>query len=334
MAAVALEVPLYTSGRIRSGIEAASESRLAAEARVRDAESATIARVTQAYYGVILAAAEVRAAEAALVNARGHESVARARFENGASLKSDWLRVQVHRLARERDLERNKADLEMARSDLRVLLGLPEGALPDLAVAELPEPVGALGDLEGWLSGVADARPDLEAARRLDLAARAQGRAEAAARGPEVAGTARYERNAGGLESGEGSFFAGVGIRWTAFDRGRSARIEAARARADAAAAASRAAQDRARLEIERAYRDAQVSDRNVETARQAVAAAEEARRIGADRYASGLLPLTDLLDSETVLLQARLAEISALHDSLVGRVFLERAAGRLAVPR
>jgi outer membrane protein len=331
---VALEVPLFTSGRIRSGIEAADETRLAAGARVRDSESGTVARVTEAYYAVALTAAAARTAESALENARSHESVARARFENGAALKSDWLRARVHRLSRERDLDRSKADHEMARAGLRVLLGLPEGALPELAAVDLPEPPGAPGDLQTWLAGVGDARPDLEAARRLGAAAEAQARAQAASRGPEVAGTARYERNASSLGAGEGSYFAGVGIRWTAFDHGRAARIESARARAEAAAAASRDAEDRARLEVEQAYRDADVSIRNEASAREAVAAAEEARRISADRYASGLLPLTDLLDAETALLQARLAEISARYDSVVGRVRLERAAGRLGVPR
>jgi outer membrane protein TolC len=333
-AAVTLEVPLSTSGRIRSGIQAAGEISLAAAARVRGAEIETVAGITESYYGVVLAAAAVRTAESALENASAHEAVARARFENGTALKSDWLRVRVHRLAREREVERSKADLEMARSSLRVLIGLPDGTLPPLATTDVPDPAGGPGDLQDWLQGVADSRPDLEAARRAAVAARAQGRAESAARGPEVAGRIRYERDAAGLDTGDGSFFAGVGIRWTAFDRGRAARIEAARARADAASALSRAAEDRARLEVERAYRDADVSIRNLSATHEAVVAAEEARRISADRYASGLLPLTDLLDAETALLQARLAEISARFDSVVGRVRLERAAGRLEVPR
>lgn len=125
-----------------------------------------------------------------------------------------------------------------------------------------------------------------------------------------------------------------MGIRWTAFDRGRSARQEAARQRATAAAAAIRATEDAVRLEVERAYRDAEVAGRDVVRARESVAAAEEARRISADRYASGLLPLTDLLDSEESLHEARLAEIAARHDAVLGRVLLQRAAGRLEVPR
>jgi outer membrane protein TolC len=333
-AAVAVEVPIDASGRVRNGIEAAAQAALASGATLRSAEADLVVLITESYHGVSLAAAAVEVAEASVQNAAGHERVARARFENGAVLKSDFLRAQVHRLARERDLERTRADLETARARLRFLLGLREGGLPPLAPAGMEEPGTEVGDLLDWIAAVPTALPEIEAARRTSLAAAARGRAERASRGPELSGTVRYERNGSGLHGGEGSFFAGVGIRWTAFDPGRRARLEAARARAEAAAATSRAAEDQARLEVERAYRDTGVAIRNLSTARRAVAAAEEARRISADRYASGLLPMTDLLDAETALLQARLAEISARYDAIVGRVRLERAAGLLEVPR
>jgi outer membrane protein/S-layer protein transport system outer membrane protein len=332
-AAVVLEAPLYTSGRIRAGIDESRDTSLAGQARVRAAESDLVARITAAYYGVSLAAAAVGAAEASLAGATGHERVAIARFENGAALKSDFLRAQVRRLARERGLERAKADLDLAGTRLRLLIGLA-GNGPSLPTAsDLTAPAAPIGDLQEWIDAAASSRDEIEAARRTSLAAQARTRA-AAAGGPEIAGTARYERNAADLRGGEGTFFAGVGIRWTAFDRGRSARQEAARQRATAAAAAIRATEDAVRLEVERAYRDAEVAGRDVVRARESVAAAEEARRISADRYASGLLPLTDLLDSEESLHEARLAEIAARHDAVLGRVLLQRAAGRLEVPR
>lgn len=334
VAALGVNVPLFTSGRIHARVEAASETSLAIRAHVRAAESDLVLQITEAYYGVSLASALVQIADSSLTNARTHERLAETRFENGAALKSDLLRAQVHRLARQCDLERRVADLDLTRARLRTLLGLTEAVPLDLAPVELPAPPGGPGDLQDWMDGVAEARPEIEVARRATLAAEAGVRAESAERGPEIAGTARYERNASALELGEGAYFAGVSIRWTALDRGRMARIEAARSRTAAAAATARAAESQARLEVEQAYRDLEVVDHNLSAFRDAVAAAEEARRISVDRYAAGLLPLTDLLDSETDLLQARLAEISARYDALIGLARLQRAAGRLEVPR
>jgi outer membrane protein len=333
---VIVEAPLFTSGRNRYAIEAADETALASRARVRGASAGLVAEVTQAYDGVLLAEAAVGVAQGALENARGHERVATARTEEGTALKSDALRAQVHRLARERDVERRRADREVARARLRILLGLAPGDDLLLADRDRTAPAEPLSPLAEWVAAAADAggRAEIEAARRSGAAAEAQDRAAAAARGPEVNGIARYDLNAKGLDAAGGSYFAGVQIRWAALDGARSPRIDAARARADAALAWSRAAEDRTRFEVEQAWRDADVAERNSALASQAVSAAEEARRITADRYAGGLLPLTDLLDSETELLEARLADIGARFDALASRVRLLQVSGRLEVPR
>jgi len=86
--------------------------------------------------------------------------------------------------------------------------------------------------------------------------------------------------------------------------------------------------QDAVLLEVEQAYRDALVAEKGLAVAREAVSAAEEARRITAERYLAGLLPITDLLDVETELTRARMEELSARYDAVVGRARLERAAG------
>ncbi len=332
-AGLGLEAPLFTSGRIRNGIAVAREEAGAARARGRATASDLVTRITEAYYGVSLARGAVGVAEAALSGAQGHERAAAARTEAGAALKSDLLRARVRRLDRERDLERRRADLDVALARLRTLLGLHPGETVEPS-ATLEAPVDPLGDLDAWLDRASGGRPEIDAARRSAAAAEAAVRSARAALGPELAGTARYERNASGLDAGEDSFLVGVSLRWAAFDRGRAARIEAARARSAAAAAWRRAAEDGARLEVEEAYRDVAVADRNLAAAREAAAAAGEARRISAERYAGGLLPLTDLLDVETALIGAQLAELSALYDATVGRALLARAAGALEVPR
>ncbi len=121
-AGVGLEVPLFTSGRIRSEVEAARWQAGAARARLRAAEADLAAQIAEALFGVPLAEA-AGVAEAALKDACGHEAMARARFEAGASLRSDLLRAQTLRLSREHDLERRRADALLARARLRQLMG-------------------------------------------------------------------------------------------------------------------------------------------------------------------------------------------------------------------
>jgi len=332
-AAVALEMPLYTSGRIRHGVEAAEGLSGASRSQVRAAEADLTAAITEAYFGIALALEAVKVAESAVTDARGHEKVAAARHDAGSALRSDLLRAQVQRLSRERDLERRRADVDLARARLRRLIAAPLEEPVD-PVTHLTEPSQPLGEASTWVGRALAVRPEIEAARRQADAARAAAGLARADVGPEIAGMARYERNADGFDWGAGSYLVGVSIRWTAFDRGRIARTEAADARVTAAEAHERAAADNVSLEVQQAYLDARVADRSLGVAREAVQAAEAARRITADRYAGGLLPITDLLNVETELTAARLGEISALYDTIVGRVRLSRAAGVLEEPR
>jgi outer membrane protein TolC len=332
-AGIGIEWPVFTSGRIRAGIAGARAAEEAARGATRAAAHDLILGVTEAYHGVTLARSAVEVTEGALENARGHEAAAASRVEAGSALRSDLLRARVERLARERERERARADLDTARAGLRRILGIAppdevEPSEPLLDPAEPPEALALLAE------GAAGTRPEVTAARREADAARAAAEGARAALGPRAALTARYDRNAAGLETGEGSFLVALGVRWDLLDRGRAARIAAAEARAAAAAARARAVEDDVRLEVEAAWHDLRVADHDRDAAREAVEAAAEARRIDADRYASGLLPLTDLLDAETALLRARLAEIASRYAAVVGRVRLARAAGLLEAPR
>jgi len=332
IAAVGLEVPLDATGRLSAGIAAGRAASASARARLRAAETDLAAGITEAYFGVAVADGAVAVAAAALDDARQHEKVAAARVKAGAALSSDLQRARVERLTRERDLGRREGDRDIARARLRTMLALPPGdsVEPSSPLADPGEPLPPLKDFTNDPGG---ARPDIEAARRQSEAAAAESRAARSSLRPETLATARYERNSNSWDAGAGSYTVGVALRWNAFDRGRAARIDQAAARAAAAAAWSRAAEDQARLEVETAWHGADVADRSLALAREAVTAAEEARRIDAERYAAGMLRLSDLLDAETALVTARFAELGARYDAVVGRTRLRRAAGLLEVP-
>jgi outer membrane protein TolC len=331
--AVGVEVPIDVAGRVGAGIDAARGTEAAATATVRAAEVDLVARITGAYDAISLADAAAAVAEQALDNAGRSESIAAARADRGAALKSDALRARAARLDRERDLDRRRADAALARSRLLLLMGAPQGQV----IAGTDDdrgPLDEIGSLASWLDGAAAARPDLDAARRGSQAAGAAAASARATRGPEMGATARYELNANSLDSGSGSYLLGLAVRWNAWDGGRAPRVEEADDRATAASARVRALEDGVRLEVESAWRDAQVADRGVVAAQEGAAAAEEARRISADRYAAGLLPLNDLLQAESGAVAARLAEIAARHDAVIARVRLRQSSGKLEVPR
>ncbi len=328
--AVGIDLPIDLGGRVGASIDAARGMQTAAEARWRAAREDLVERLTEAFYLVAFVDATADVADAARARAARQEAVASARTAGGDALRSETLRARAARLERERDLTRRRADAALARTRLAVLMGEPDRRIE--ATTPLPEAPEPIGLLEDWLDGLPD-RADLEAARRDQEAAGGVARAARAARAPEMAGVARYERNANGFDGGDGSYLVGLSLRWNAFDPGRGPRIEEAEARSAASAARARVLADGARLEIERAWRDAQVADAAIMSAAEGAVAAAEANRIAADRYAGGLLSLTDLLEAERAARESELATAAARFDAVIARLRLHRSAGRLEVP-
>ena len=332
-AALVIEAPLYTAGRLSHRVEAGEAEAGAAAARQRGAEADLVLAVTTAYQNLVAAGARVEIARQALTSAEGQERLAEAQAGAGAALRSDRLRAQVQRLARAMELEAQQSARSLARTRLALLLGRRQADAESVAVAasdiEAPPDIQGEGDdLASWLERSRAGRPEIEEARYAEGAASARAAAADADHRPEVAGTARYERNALGFEDGTGAYFAGVTIRWSALDAGRGARLEAERWRAAASRARRSAVEDQVALDVEESWRAGRLASIRAALAREAVGSAEEARRIVAERYAAGLQPLTDLLDVEEALLQARLADVGARLDASLARARLARTAG------
>jgi outer membrane protein TolC len=331
-AAVVIEAPLYTAGRLSHRVEEGEAEAGAAAARQRGAEADIVLAVTAAYQNLVAAGVRVEIARQALTSAEGHERLAEAQAGAGAALRSDRLRAQVQRLARAMELEAQQSARSLARTRLALLLGRRQADAEAVVVAasdiEAPPDAPEADDLASWLERARLGRPEIEEARRGEEGAAARAAAADADHRPEVAGTARYERNALGFEDGTGAYFAGVTIRWNAIDAGRGARLEAERWRSAASHARRSAVEDHVALDVEEAWRAGRLAAIRAALAREAVGSAEEARRIVAERYAAGLLPLTDLLDVEDALLQARLADVGARLDASLARARLARAVG------
>ena len=60
------------------------------------------------------------------------------------------------------------------------------------------------------------------------------------------------------------------------------------------------------------------------------MAKAEESLRITQNRYEAGMNNVTDLLRTETAVLESRNRYLAAIHDQRIAATMLELAAGRL----
>jgi outer membrane protein TolC len=131
---------------------------------------------------------------------------------------------------------------------------------------------------------------------------------------------------------GGANWLASVSLRWNLFngfsDKARMAesshlvkRAESDEHRADSAV----------RLQVRRAYAGLRAAHQRIEVAKAAVAEAEESLRITQNRYAAGMNNVTDLLRTETAVMESRNRYLAAIHDQRVAATMLELAAGRLS---
>ena len=82
---------------------------------------------------------------------------------------------------------------------------------------------------------------------------------------------------------------------------------------------------------MRRAYASFEAAQERIEVARAAVSMAEESLRITKNRFENGLSNVTDLLRTETALLEVRNRLLAAIYDQRLAATGLELAAGTLS---
>ena len=126
------------------------------------------------------------------------------------------------------------------------------------------------------------------------------------------------------------SWDIGVIVRWSLFDGGR-ARAETAEAAANRRAIDARLRDFDAGVQVEVRQRQAEVTSAfaAIEAAVAGVRAATEARRVIAERFGAGVATNTDVLNAQTVLLQAELDVTRARANAELASARLARALGQ-----
>lgn len=319
---VAVEYRFYNGGQdtalqkaARSGVDLSSAQSDAVILRLEF-------EVFQALQKVIEGEQVILARRKALEAISSSLAVAMARFEAGDLLKQDLLNLEVEQSQATEHLVQAQHNLEMAKRIFLTLLGLPGDDLQvkveDGALPELPRDPGPAQ------------RPEL---KTLTAALKAKESQAAAARGsrlPKVDGYARYSYDQGTILGGQGdSWMAGVNVHFKLFDGHQSA---AEIALIEAQLGELRAEQKKlelslglevsqAKLALELAKQRQQVSQKRVEKA-------SESASLTKARFDAGVLLVSELIDSENRLTDARVHHVLASSAVQVAIANLRRAAG------
>jgi outer membrane protein TolC len=297
----------------------------------RRVELALIAGVARAYHGVALTAESLHLAEESLKSANADLERSRSLQRAGVATDADVLSVQVHASSMSEYRARAAADLRIAHAALNEALGLPLDDEHTLTTPmESPQLPGDTGPARE--SQAANMRPELLSARLGKDLGVAQESAAKAQYWPVFGVHGVFEADRQNFVSKGGANWLFVAsARWTLFDGNRTrASVAEARHLQAAASASERQLNAAVRLEVRRAEANLDASRERVATTRDTVAQAEESLRIIRNRYSNGLATVTDLLRSETALLESKTRRLAALYDQRTAAVQLEAATGAL----
>jgi len=290
-----------------------------------------IASVVRAYYDTALAVEEVKAADQAARSAQADLLHAENVRSAGLSTDADVLSIRVHLAGVREQQIRRTADLDVARAALNDALGRPLDAPHSLTteLAPLSLPAAALANYE--MKALAQ-RPE---ARQSKLSASLAETQAADARSsllPDVVLRGAFEADRQGFyDRGGANWLVSVGLHWNLFNGfGDKARIDESKFLLHRSQAQQESTSSSIRLQVRRAYAELRAAEQRIDVAKASVAEAEESLRITQNRYQAGMNNVTDLLRTETAVLDARTRYLAAVHDQRIAATMLELAAGTL----
>lgn len=328
------ELPVFTGFRISNQLDAARAQTRAGEAQVEATQNDVVYQTRATYWRLYEAQAREETAADALRQIERRLTDVRNRATEGMATEADVLRMQAQRDRFRVEQIQAAGEVQSARRSLNDQLGRPVDA--PVVLADTVTIDDTTGDEEALVARAEDQHPELEALEHTVQAREAEVNVVQSNWYPQVrvSGSYLYARPNEQLFPPEdrfrGTWEAGVTLSWSLSVGGQTGAVT------DRAQAQQ--LQSQYELEDQRQAVAVEVRQQvqNVEQAREAVAAAETsvqsaraAYQSVQSRYDEGMTIVSDLLDAERALHEARAQLASAQADYALARAALARALGR-----
>ena len=324
-----LSIPLYTGGQLENQI-ALNRYRLnQADLTVENQRQQTRYKAAEAYANLVHRENLARIAREAVNMADMQLRFISDQFSEGAVAKADVLLMEVRRYNYRQNLVNAESAVDVARSTLASVVGLPRDTVVEPTDAFTYEPYPkALTECEDY--ALAN-RPDGLAAEYAVKAAEARKEAAKAGYRPKINGVAGQSiaSNAPFRSERSNAWEAGISLTWSLFDNGvTQANVGSAKAAVDQSEAEARQAKKNIALETRSAYLQMKAAEENIRETAASVAKAEESYVIAQVRYEEGVDILLTVADAQERLTQARSNYSTALYQYNLYRATLEKAMG------
>ncbi|MBV9957945.1 MAG: TolC family protein [Acidobacteria bacterium] len=320
------------SGRLRATLARNRALLEAARAGTEVARSALRQATVEAYYGLALAAAQLRSAEQNMAAVQEFERITSLLLTGGEVAPVDLTRAQLQTVQRQGELEQARANELVAADALRVLVGYDSARA--ITVTDLAMLIPAAGEVEGITADAIQRRPEFAQFDAQLRAAEQDVRITRADRLPQLS----YTLN-GGFDTDSlrpmrlkehTGFSAAISLSIPLFDWGanksreRQAQVKLQIAENERAQAMRGFAQ-----QFSSARTQALSAAARIRLAATGITLAQSNLNASMARYRSGEAQVIEVTDAQTTLAAQRLAFFQALFDYQVALARLRQAAGQ-----
>jgi outer membrane protein len=324
-------LPVFTGGRVTSGIMVAYLTRDIAFEGYRKAINDTLYNVRVAFWSIVLAREVVKVRTDALDLLTRHLETTRKKYDVGVVSRFDVLRAEVEVANARPPLIAAKNDLKIAGESLKRVLGIDSNEPFEIegALAFVEEPV----DLDGMLAAADTASPELSISRKSERIAKKNVNMTIGEFLPTISTFARYEGDINDFSWNEDDwtweFTAGIMVSIPLTDLAVTAtKLKQANADYHKAKIGLLDTTNKVRIDVKTAYYDLLQAREIVESQRLNIDMATEALKIAEVRYENGISTLLELMDAQLALTTARLNYLNALFSYEESKARLKKITG------
>jgi outer membrane protein len=321
--------PVFTGGALLNRYRLAKigvESARTARERLNQDISLQVVR---AYFEVLNTMEQRKVADQAVKLLENQRDVSQEFFNVGMIPKNDLLRTEVQLAERVRAQTIASNAIEAAKAQLNLALQRPVQTSVELEDILAYKPVEV--ELDRAIAEALDRRLEIKEAALKVSASERQVDLARSAYFPQIQVSLNAFKGDGTVSSleVEGWSFA-AGATWNVFEWGKTNEdVAAARSQSRRDQYALLQLRDEIAVEVKNSYLALITAERNMITSRKAIEQAEEGFRMNQERYKEQVGTITEVLDAETQLAQARSDYYSALSNFNIAKAALNRAMGR-----
>ncbi|MBN1594184.1 MAG: TolC family protein [Candidatus Coatesbacteria bacterium] len=321
--------PLFMGGAIYYSRKQASGGVAVAEEQLEGTKQDVALGVAQAYYSVLQAQQILGVAELTETAMAAHRRTADSFYKAGVVAKVDFLQADVRYAESQQGVIKAFNAVETAKSAFNNALGREISSPVELVETHLPLPFDMT--LSACMEAALNERPELVAMRDSIDISRSAEKAIRSTFFPQISGV--YEKNLTKKPLSwdrDEDWSVSLVASWDIWQWGKQKfDFDQAKASTNSARYQLNLMEDGILLEVTQAYLSVEESQKLIDVTRRAIVQAEENVRMSKERYAQSIATITEVLDAEVLLANARMSYYSALYDHDVAIARLLRSIGR-----